>query len=145
MKTDNQYLIEESKNKPGYWVCSDFKNKIVCIFEDGNFNDNQKIEYLEDNVNIKPSELARIVREMADWLRENHYDKIFYNIRLKFGQNLKKIRNDKGLTVRGLAELSGLSKSTIENIEQGRFSCSLDVQYNISIGLGIPIRDLFDF
>jgi DNA-binding XRE family transcriptional regulator len=142
---NNQYSIEESKNKPGYWVCSDYINKVVCIFEDGNFNDNQNMEYLEDNVNITLLELSRIVREMADWLRENHYDKIFYNIRLKFGQNLKKIRNKKGLTVRGLAELSGLSKSTIENIEQGRFSCSLDVLYNISIGLDVPIRDLFDF
>ena len=68
-----------------------------------------------------------------------------YNIRTKFGQNLKRLRIEKGLTVRGLAELSGLSKSTIENIEQGRFSCTLDVQYNVSIGLGISIRDLFDF
>lgn len=142
---NSKYSIEKSKNKPGYWVCSDFENKVVYIFEEGNYNENQSIEFLEDNVDINPLELARIIREMTDWLRENHYDKIFYNIRLKFGQNLKKIRNEKGLTVRGLAELAGLSKSTIENIEQGRFSCSLDVQYNISIGLGITISDLFDF
>lgn len=142
---NSKYSIEKSKNKPGYWVCSDFEKKVVYIFEEGNYNENQSIEFLEDNVDINPLELARIIREMTDWLRENHYDKIFYNIRLKFGQNLKKIRNEKGLTVRGLAELAGLSKSTIENIEQGRFSCSLDVQYNISIGLGITISDLFDF
>lgn len=145
MKINNRYLIEKSDSKPNYWVCSDFENKVVCIFEDGNFNNNQRIEYLEDNLNIKPVELAHILREMTDWLRENHYDKIFYNIRAKFGQNLKKLRNQKKITVRGLAELSGLSKSTIENIEQGRFSCSLDVQYNISIGLGISIKELFEF
>ncbi|NDW19816.1 XRE family transcriptional regulator [Dysgonomonas sp. 216] len=67
------------------------------------------------------------------------------SIRIKFGLNLKELRNEKGLTVRGLAALSGLSKSTIENIEQGRFSCSLDVQYNISKGLDVHIKELFNF
>ena len=67
------------------------------------------------------------------------------SIRISFGENLKKIRNEKGLTVRGLAELAGLSKSTIENIEQGRFGCSIDVQQKIAIGLGVHIKELFDF
>ncbi|MDR0660031.1 MAG: helix-turn-helix domain-containing protein [Prevotellaceae bacterium] len=58
---------------------------------------------------------------------------------------MKRLRNEKGLAVRGLAELSGLSKITIEKIEQDRFACNLTVQYRIFIGLGIPIRGLFDF
>jgi transcriptional regulator with XRE-family HTH domain len=66
-------------------------------------------------------------------------------IRVKFGQNLKRLRGEKQLTVRGLALLSGLSKSTVENIEQARFSCSIDVAYKLSIGLGVSIRVLFDF
>ena len=67
------------------------------------------------------------------------------NIRAIFGQNLKRMRNEAGLSVRGLAERSGLSKSTIENIEQARFSCGLDVQYAIATGLGVHIKELFDF
>ena len=66
-------------------------------------------------------------------------------VREAFGENLKELRNKKGLTVRELADISNLSKSTINNIELGRFSCSLDVQYSISKGLGIHIRDLFNF
>jgi Predicted transcriptional regulators len=141
----DKYSLKQSESKPGYWACSDFENKIVCIFEDGNFNGNQKTEYLDDKARLSVDELARAVREMADWLRENHYDKIFFNIRQVFGQNLKRLRNEKGLSVRELARLSGLSKSTIENIEQARFSCGLDVQYSISIGLGVSLKEMFDF
>jgi transcriptional regulator with XRE-family HTH domain len=67
------------------------------------------------------------------------------DIRVKFGQNLKRLRDEKNLTVRELAIRATLSKSTIENIEQGRFSCSLDVMNKISMGMAIPLRDLFDF
>lgn len=139
-----RYDIKKSESKPGYWVCSDFENEIVCIFKDENYNGDQEFNWLGSGL-PSASDAARIARDMADWLRENHYDKIFFNIRAKFGQNLKNIRNEKGLTVRKLAELSGLSKSTIENIEQGRFACSLDVMYNISVGLEIDIKELFDF
>jgi putative transcriptional regulator len=66
-------------------------------------------------------------------------------IRVKFGQNLKRLRNEKQLAVRVLALLSGLSKSTVENIEQARFSCTIDVVYKLSIGLNVSIKDLFDF
>ena len=140
-----RFKLEPSQSKPGYWVCTDIENGIVCVFNDGKFNDTQNFTILNDIEKPNAQKIAGIINDMADWLRANHYDKLFFNIRTKFGQNLKRLRIEKGLTVRGLAELSGLSKSTIENIEQGRFSCSLDVQYNISIGLGVSIRDLFDF
>lgn len=139
-----RFKIEQSKNKPNHWVCSDFENKIVCIFENGKFNETQKYDVLED-VDLSPVELAKIAREMADWLRNNHYDKIFLDIREVFGKNLSRIRNKKNISIRELAVLSGLNKSTIVNIEKGRFACTLDVQYKLATGLGIGIEELFKF
>lgn len=140
----NRYKIEESKNKHGYWVCTDIVNGIVCIFEDGKFNETHQFTILEDIKNSDANKLALIANEMDNWLRKNHYDKMFYNIRIKFGKNLKRIRTEKKLSVRILAVRSGLSKSSIENIEQARFSCNLDTQYKIATGLGIDIKYLFD-
>ena len=91
-----RFKIEQSKNKPNHWVCSDFENKIVCIFEDGRYNDTQRFEVLDDTATLSANELARAVREMADWLRDNHYDKVVINIREKLGKNLKSIRTEKG-------------------------------------------------
>lgn len=140
----NKYAINKSEIKPGHWVCSDYENKIVCIFKDGDFHNTQVFEPLDDNP-VDPMILAMVVREMTDWLQDYHVEKLFYNIREVFGKNLKKIRNEKGLTVRVLAALAQLNKSTIVNIEHGRFSSNIDVIYKISVALGVPIRDLFDF
>lgn len=48
-----------------------------CVFEEHKFNDTQKFTTLE---NFDPANfmyMTRYLREMGDWLRENHYDKIF--------------------------------------------------------------------
>lgn len=73
----NRFIIKESELKPGYWVCTDTVNLINCTFADKNFNDDQNFQLLTDFDSSKYMELAKFSREMGDWLRENHYDKIF--------------------------------------------------------------------
>lgn len=71
-----RYILEKSE-KENYFVCTDTENLIVCIFENHNFNDNQKFTTLE-NFNPKNfMQLAKFCREMGDWLSKNHYNKIF--------------------------------------------------------------------
>lgn len=57
-------------------MCTDQDNGIVCVFEAHTFNESQQFTMLEDS-KASANELATIAREMGDWLRENHYDKIF--------------------------------------------------------------------
>jgi len=71
-----EYLIQKSKDGKG-WVCTDVEHNIVCSFENKKFNDTQQFTLLEDVEAPDPLSLAKIAREMGDWLRENHYDKIF--------------------------------------------------------------------
>lgn len=70
-----RFIIQRSEH-PDYWVCTDQVNGIVCVFEANNFNESQKFTLLEDST-ASANELASLAREMGDWLRENHYDKIF--------------------------------------------------------------------
>ena len=70
------YTVQPSE-KPNYWVCTDTVNLIVCVFENQNFNDNQTFTTLEDFNPANFLKLAELNRLMGDWLRENHYDKIF--------------------------------------------------------------------
>lgn len=71
----NRYIIQKS-DTPNYWVCTDQANGVVCKFEQGNFNDNQEFTLLED-AGHSANELAKLASEMGEWLRENHYEKIF--------------------------------------------------------------------
>lgn len=72
-----RYDLKKSEFKPGYWVCTDIENLILCTFKNGDFNGDQDFKTLEDFNPANFMELAKLAREMGDWLNENHSDKIF--------------------------------------------------------------------
>jgi hypothetical protein len=72
----DRFILQESE-KPNHWVCTDQINRIVCVFECHKYNNTQKFTLLEDFNENNYMELARFAREMGEWLRLNHYDKVF--------------------------------------------------------------------
>lgn len=70
-----KYILEKS-NKSNFWCCTDTINLIFCLFENKNFNDNQKFELLQDS-NVKALDLAKKINDMSEWLIKYHYDKLF--------------------------------------------------------------------
>lgn len=62
--------------QPGKWVCTDMVNKIVIVFEEHKFNETQEITFI-DGEPQDVMKIARMLREMADWLGENYYNIIF--------------------------------------------------------------------
>ena len=54
------------------------------------------------------------------------------------------VRNEKNLTLRQLAELTGLSKSALNNIENSKNPPTLEQLETIAIALNVHITDLFD-
>jgi len=56
------------------------------------------------------------------------------------GDNLRAIRQAKGMSIRALAEMIGVSKSTIVNIETGKFSPRYDIVERIAEALGVEIE-----
>ena len=71
----NRFILQKSQTRQNGWVCTDTDNGIVCEFEDKNFNYSQKFTILQDADNQEVSKIAKVVMEMGDWLRENHYKK----------------------------------------------------------------------
>lgn len=68
--------MQKSTERKNVWIVTDTVYGIVVQFEDGKFNETQNVSFL-----IEPNEpalsIARKLREMADWLLENHPDIIF--------------------------------------------------------------------
>ena len=62
-----------------------------------------------------------------------------YATRVRIGNIIAELRRDKGYSVRQLAELAGVSKSTVVNIEAGRFSPTIDVVNKLITPLGAKI------
>ncbi|MCK9404747.1 MAG: helix-turn-helix domain-containing protein [Chitinophagaceae bacterium] len=63
----------------------------------------------------------------------------------KFGKHLEKIREDKKLSLRKLADNADVDFSQIHRIEKGKTNPSLTMLLALSEGLGIPIEELIHF
>ncbi|MFA9559856.1 helix-turn-helix domain-containing protein [Evansella sp. AB-rgal1] len=60
-----------------------------------------------------------------------------------FGENLRKLRKEKGLTVRKLSELSGVAHSYLSQVETGKRGVpKVETLEKIAAGLNIPSIDL---
>lgn len=60
----------------------------------------------------------------------------------KFGEHLKSIRKEKGITGAELARLCFMDKQNISKLEKGQFNPSLYYLRKICEGLGIELSDL---
>lgn len=61
------------------------------------------------------------------------------------GQRIKTMREEKGLTQQGLADLCNFEKSNMSRIEAGRTNLTLKSLLTISEALNIQIKQLVDF
>lgn len=73
----DRFTLYRSSEDPSWWVCTDQENGIVCRFKWHQFNETQKMTFLEDVEQPDAMAIARLMREMGDWLGEHHQDKIF--------------------------------------------------------------------
>lgn len=62
------------------------------------------------------------------------------NNRTKIGIQLQSARNSAGLTIRQLADLSGVSSQNITKIEHGKYNVSIDILSKVTDALGATIE-----
>lgn len=62
------------------------------------------------------------------------------NERIRIGSRLREIREAQGLTTTQLAEMCGMSHSTISKVENGRWSVSIDLLSKVCEALGAKVE-----
>ncbi|WP_237673443.1 helix-turn-helix domain-containing protein [Vreelandella profundi] len=62
---------------------------------------------------------------------------------LAFGQRVKYLRKNKGISQEEMAALAGIDRSYMGHIERGEKNITLTKIYQISDALGIDVADLF--
>ncbi|HSM23394.1 MAG TPA: NifB/NifX family molybdenum-iron cluster-binding protein [Anaerolineaceae bacterium] len=60
------------------------------------------------------------------------------------GQNLRAIRTKRGLSLRSLAELSGLNVNTLSLVENGKSSPSVGTLQQLAVALDVPMTTFFE-
>ena len=140
-----RFVLSPSQEREGWVVAADRKTNMVFIFMEGVFPDSVEYKPLED---MTPLDCATAVRELGDWLRLYHADILEergeasrYINRKRIGQLIADARRKQGLTLRELAELSGVSYQNITKIENGKYNVRIDILNNLcsTLGLKMPL------
>lgn len=138
-----RFSLTPSQEREGWWVAADRRTKMVFIFMEGVFPDSVECRPLED---MPPLDAATAVRELGDWLKRYHGglleergDATKYVNRKRIGTMMAEARRRQGLTVRELAERSGVSYQNITKIENGRYNVSIDILGKLCKALDLKI------
>ena len=67
------------------------------------------------------------------------------NVRIKFAERLKFLREERKLSQEKLALLCNIDRTYIGRLEKNKRNPSLEILYKISKGLNISLSELFDF
>jgi len=138
-----RFVLAPSEEREGWIVAADRKTNMVFIFMEGVFPDSVEYKPLED---MTPLDAATAVRELGDWLRLYHADlledkteRARYVNRMRVGAFIAEARKKQGLTVRELAERSGVSYQNITKIENGKYNVSIDILGKLCKALDLKI------
>ena len=63
--------------------------------------------------------------------------------RERLGSNIRRLRVQKGLSLRTLGMMVGVDYAYLSNIENGRANATVNVLFKIAQGLEVSVRDLF--
>lgn len=67
------------------------------------------------------------------------------NIKEKFGQKVKRLREQKGFSMEYLANISNIDRTYISDIEKGKRNVSLLIIEKLSKALEVTIQELFNY
>jgi transcriptional regulator with XRE-family HTH domain len=62
-----------------------------------------------------------------------------------FGENLRKVRMSKNVSMQTLAYTINVEYSQISRIELGKINTSISTVYEIATALEVPVQELFNF
>ncbi|MBA6153098.1 helix-turn-helix domain-containing protein [Gelidibacter maritimus] len=67
------------------------------------------------------------------------------NFQIQFGKRIRALRKDKNLSLRKLSQRCNLDYSDIAKYEKGEVNIQLSTIYELSVGLQVAPKELFDF
>lgn len=73
---EGRFILQRSQKVRNGWVCTDLDYKVVVTFIEHRFNETKRVTFLEDTP-TDYLERARVMREIGDWMSENHNELLF--------------------------------------------------------------------
>lgn len=137
-----RFVLTPSQGREGWLVAADRKTNMVFMFMEGAFTESVEYKPLDD---MTPLDAATAMRELGDWLRLYHADIMGagddtkQRNRIRIGRLIADARRKQGLSIRELADKSGVSYQNITKIENGRYNVSIDILGKLCRALDLKI------
>lgn len=64
----DRYILQKNEKRPYWWAVTDTEARIVLQFEEGNFNETQRVTLLDDDDCPSAAEIAHLLRLMGEWI-----------------------------------------------------------------------------
>ena len=74
----------------------------------------------------------------------HNYNFKHMNIKEKFGQKVKQLREEKGFSIEHLANISDVDRNYISDIEKGKRNVSIEIMEKIMTGLETDLATFFN-
>lgn len=120
---------DQIQSKVAAWNKSDALQRIMT--------NEQVVEFIASHDDVKNVDIT-CLGEYKDILEERGEASRYIN-RKRIGQLIADARRKQGLTLRKLAERSGVSYQNITKIENGRYNVSIDILGKLCRALGLKI------
>lgn len=65
-------------------------------------------------------------------------------LRRRYGERVRYLRKERGVSQEKLAELTGLDRTYVSQVERGLRNSTIIIVYAISAALGVSLGDFFD-
>lgn len=62
-----------------------------------------------------------------------------------FGENVRRVRESKGMTKERLSDLAGIDRQQVIRVEKGTVNPTISTAYQIAMALDVPLASLLDF
>ena len=56
------------------------------------------------------------------------------------GARVKELRTERGMSMQQLADVAGITKANVCNIEAGKYSVGIDILYRVAVALHAELR-----
>jgi transcriptional regulator with XRE-family HTH domain len=77
-------------------------------------------------------------------VNQKKFDRAVLSMQATVAKNLTDYREQSSLTQQQLSELAGIDRKTINRIENGHFSPSIDTLTRLAVALNVLISDFFE-
>lgn len=127
------------------YTCHDLENGVACTFEKHRFNETQSFSIERPNELTDPLVIARIMRQMEDWLVDNCHDVVMeVDHRVRIGQEIKNKRIALGLTQTELGDKCSIKQAHITCIENGKYNVKFETIQKIAEALNCNLSLIED-